>query len=379
MRILLLLIVATCVAAQPCLGGSSGDEDVAKQAVAEYRKAMREGRLAERKKDWRGALAAYEKALKAKPGDRTAKRALEKARKEVGILPPGFEKTFHIPETDKDPRGNPIVTRKGKKADPKTGYAYEVWMTLPQNAVQAEGNEKQRDVMEFVLILPGTFMMGAPKSEGGAYAYEKPSHRVKITKPFYLGKYEVTQSQWEGRVMKNPCRFKKAGPDAPVEKVSWDECNDFLKDLDLTLPTEAQWEYACRAGMDTPFSFGRSLSVDQPNYHGDYPYGGAPRGVNRKTTIRVGSFKPNAWGLYDMHGNVWEWCLDKFSRTFYSTPEAGKPDPLCDSGGKLRSVRGGSWVGYASYCRSASRDGHKPDTYAGYIGFRAAKAIEGTK
>ncbi|MHC5082276.1 MAG: SUMF1/EgtB/PvdO family nonheme iron enzyme [Planctomycetota bacterium] len=319
-----LLSIVLILALSPAgLAQSSGDEASKKEAIARYRAAMKEGRAAQKKKDWKAAVAAYERALEAKPGDFAAKKALEKARKNLGVLPKGFEKAFILP----------------------------------------------------VLIPAGTFQMGSPKSEAGRTANEGPVHPVKITKPFYLAKYEVTQALWRTVMGDNPSRFPEAGENAPVEKVPWTDCKAFCKKMDLVLPTEAQWEYACRAGTQTPFSFGRTVTVDQVNYHGDYPYAGAPKGINRATTIRVGSFPANAWGLHDMHGNVWEWCEDIYARHFFSKPEATKPDPLCKEGSDLRVVKGGSWIGYSWYCRSANRDGYRENTLGGYVGFRPAKLI----
>jgi formylglycine-generating enzyme required for sulfatase activity len=111
------------------------------------------------------------------------------------------------------------------------------------------------------------------------------------------------------------------------------------------------------------------------NYHGDFPYGGSPKGINRAKTVRVGTFPANAWGLYDMHGNVWEWCEDAYGRDFYGKPEAAQPDPKCTSDGRLKVTRGGSWIGYAWYSRSANRDGQDLGTRGGYLGFRPALTL----
>src|SRR5262249_47079270 len=141
-------------------------------------------------------------------------------------------------------------------------------------------------------------------------------HRVTLTQGFHLGVHQVTQAQWQAIMGNNPSNF--TGNDRPVEMVSWNDCVDFCKRLGektgmwFRLPTEAEWEYACRAGTTTPFHFGETISTDQANYDGNYTYGNGTRGVYRKRTKPAGSFPANAWGLHEMHGNVWEWCQDGY-------------------------------------------------------------------
>ena len=165
--------------------------------------------------------------------------------------------------------------------------------------------------LEMVQIPAGEFLMGTPNSDSNGLNAEKPRHRVRITKPFYLGKYLVTQEQWGAVMGNNPSYFK--GPKKPVEQVSWDDCQQFLRKLNaisvagegrFQLPTEAQWEYACRAGSTTRYCFG-----DEESRLGEFAWYNVNSG---EQTHRVGEKKPNAWGLYDMHGNVWEWCADWF-------------------------------------------------------------------
>ena len=194
--------------------------------------------------------------------------------------------------------------------------------------------------MKFAWIPPGSFLMGSPLDEEDRSDNET-QHKVTLTKGFYLGVHQVTQEQWQAimgnysptacRVMaqgltqeqwqaimgNNPSNFK-GERNLPVENVSWEDCQVFLKRLSemdcalYRLPTEAEWEYACRAGTTTPFYFGETISTDQVNYDGGYPYGKGKKGVCRRKTTPVGSFPANAWGLYEMHGNGNEWCQDRY-------------------------------------------------------------------
>jgi formylglycine-generating enzyme required for sulfatase activity len=201
---------------------------------------------------------------------------------------------------------------------------------------------------------------------------------VTLTRAFYCGKFEVTQRQWEAVMGSNPSYFQNAGPDAPVETVSWDGCQVFLKKLcemegvpegTYRLLTEAEWEYACRAGTQTPFCYGTDLDSSMANFNGKYPYGAGAEGVYRGMTTPVGSFQPNAWGLYDMHGNVWEWCQDWWG------PYPSKPvtDPLGPASGVSRVLRGGSWRSDARNCRCANRSGFRRDDRYDGLGLRLAR------
>lgn len=177
--------------------------------------------------------------------------------------------------------------------------------------------------MKFVWIRPGTFMMGSPKEEAGRRVDEL-QHQVTLSKGFYMGVYTVTQEQWQRVMGNNPSHFK-GEKNLPVEQVTWDDCQEFIKKLrekdikPYRLPTEAEWEYACRAGMTTPFNFGETISTDQANYNGNYAYGNGKKGKYREKPTPVGSFHANAWGLHDMHGNVFQWCQDRYGK--YQEPE----------------------------------------------------------
>jgi formylglycine-generating enzyme required for sulfatase activity len=206
--------------------------------------------------------------------------------------------------------------------------------------------------LELVLIPAGEFLMGSPDSDNDATHFEKPQHRVRITKPFYLGKCPVTQEQWDAVMGSNTSSFK--GPKNPVETVSSDDCQQFLGKLNaksaagggkFQLPTEAQWEYACRAGSKTKYCFG-----DDTSKLGEYAWYEANSGGK---THPVGEKKPNAWGLYDMHGNVWEWCQDWNDDGDYA--QSPSDDPAGPATGRFHVARGGGWGVPAWFCRSANQ------------------------
>ncbi|MBW2708702.1 MAG: SUMF1/EgtB/PvdO family nonheme iron enzyme [Deltaproteobacteria bacterium] len=224
---------------------------------------------------------------------------------------------------------------------------------------------------EFVYIKPGTFWMGSP-SDGPERDGDEPRHKVTLSKGFYLQTTEVTQGQWKKVMGSNPSFFKDCGDNCPVETVSWEDAQEFICKLNrkegkkYRLPTEAEWEYACRAGTQTPFSFGGCLSTDQANYDGDYPMPGCGEGAYREKPVSVKSFSPNAWGLYNMHGNVWEWCEDWHGDYDEAT------DPEGPSTGSFRVFRGGSWYNFAGDCRSANRYRLEPGLRYDILGFRLA-------
>ena len=231
-----------------------------------------------------------------------------------------------------------------------------------------------------VQIPAGSFQMGSPDTEAERRETEGPQHRVEL-QSFFLGQTPVTQVQWQAvaswpqvelKLNPDPARFK--GANRPVERVSWEEAMEFCRRLSqrskfaYTLPSEAQWEYACRAGTTTPFAFGDSLMFDLANYDGNYTYGSGPKGQYRQQTTEVGTFAANAWGLQDMHGNVWEWCLDPWHDSYRGAPADGSA--WTAGGGTTRLLRGGSWGNFPRNCRSACRVNDRPD-YRGFnFGFR---------
>ena len=252
----------------------------------------------------------------------------------------------------------------------------EAWIGMSKALTLDLGNGVK---LELVLIPAGEFVMGLPDSEEERDSDEGPQHRVRIAQPFYMGRYEVTQAQWEAVMGSNPSHFKGDGR-LPVENVSWNDCQEFCKRLSakvgrtVRLPTEAEWEYACRAGTGTPFHFGGTISTDQANYNGKFTYGNGRKGVYREKTTVVGSFAANAWGLHDMHGNVWEWCEDVWHEGYAGAPTDGS---AWVSGGnaEYRVLRGGSWDGAPRICRSANRGRSRPDSRYGNIGLRVGVSM----
>jgi formylglycine-generating enzyme required for sulfatase activity len=247
--------------------------------------------------------------------------------------------------------------------------------SLPRRLTNAIG-------MTLVVIPAGTFRMGSPPSEAERSDDEGPQHEVTITRPFYLGIYPVTQRQYEAVMAENPSYFssgKGGGPDFPVERVSWYDAVAFCRKLSelpaekeagrvYRLPTEAEWEYACRGGLPTPFTSGVTLSSREANFNGNYPYGVTARGPYLERTTKVGSYPPNPFGLFDMHGNIWEWCSDYYERNYYrNSPRYDPPGPPA---GTLRVVRGGSCLQIGRFCRSAYRFGVSPENRDLDVGMR---------
>jgi formylglycine-generating enzyme required for sulfatase activity len=211
--------------------------------------------------------------------------------------------------------------------------------------------------LEMIAIPGGTFLMGSPENEVERFSDESPQHEVTVP-GFFIGKYQLTQLQYQTIMGTNPSYFK--GDNRPVEGVCWEDAVKFCQKLNHStlgnyrLPSEAEWEYACRAGTKTPFHFGDNVTTDLVNYNGNYPYPSAPKGKYREQTTDVGIFPPNAFGLYDMHGNVWEWCEDERHENYINAPTDGSSWQSRISLGQ-KVLRGGCWHDYARYCRSACR------------------------
>lgn len=238
-------------------------------------------------------------------------------------------------------------------------------MAKPGNSKTSETFTSSSTGVEFVLILPGEFYMGSPSEEQGRSDSESPAHKVTIKNAFYMGKFQVTQKQWKNIMGNSPSHFK--GDTLPVEMVSWNDVQEFVEKLNAAentdkyrSPSEAEWEYACRAGIQTRYSFG-----DDESKLNEYAW--YVKNSGRKTHP-IGRKQPNSWGLYDMHGNVWEWVQDKWHENYKDSPSDGSAWE--DGGGSLRVSRGGSWYCNAESCRSAGRFGREPDSHFANLGFR---------
>ncbi len=226
--------------------------------------------------------------------------------------------------------------------------------------------------LEMVAVPGGIFQMGTPGRTG--YEDERPQHPVSLP-PFFIGKYEVTQAQWQAVVGAIPdCRF--FGSSLPVDRVSWKAARKFCDRLaqlagrPYRLPSESEWEYACRAHTGTPFYFGPTITTGLVNYVGEYQYAFEPLGIYRHTSTEGGSFPPNAFGLYDMHGNLWEWCADAWHDTYAGAPLDGSAWE--ERAARFRVARGGSWHEPPANCRSAVRVKFDASEGEDLVGFRVA-------
>jgi formylglycine-generating enzyme required for sulfatase activity len=266
----------------------------------------------------------------------------------------------------------------------------------------ARGQDADKEIsnsigMKLVRIPAGKFVMGSPVTEAEREAGEEP-HEVAITRPFYLGIHPVTQGQFEQLMGKNPSFFHRRNGgslDHPVEQVKWDQAREFCAHLSALaaekkagrtyrLPSEAEWEYACRASTTTPFNVGDALSSKQANFNGNFPYGGAEKGPFLGRTAKVGSYPPNAWGLFDMHGNVYEWCNDWYDPDYYK--KSPKENPRGPEKGAVPTgfdnyffvvVRGGCWLDEGRACRSARRFRLQQSEPYRWTGFRVACDLVG--
>ncbi len=248
------------------------------------------------------------------------------------------------------------------RRDPSTRENYIGFRVVARPRPQAVGEIRRNSFgMEFSWVPPGSFTMGSPSEERDRGEDEGPQRVIDIKTGFWMGRHEVTQGQFKAVMGTQPSRFDSCGADCPVENVSWWDAQDFIKKLNerndgfvYSLPSEAEWEYAARAGSKTVFAFGDALSSNQANFDGTRPYGSAPQGPNLDKTTKVGSYEPNAWGLHDMHGNVWEWVEDVWRYAYEGLPTDGSANTTAGESGN-RVLRGGSWGYGGATARSAER------------------------
>jgi formylglycine-generating enzyme required for sulfatase activity len=329
---------------------------------------------------------------------------LEEAQEEIELdeLPEIEPETSELPEsqTPETPSGvemvefnytvvtlNPDGSERERYAATTTGFIEDL-RTIKRRDPFARPQAKKTYVnfLDMLAIPGGKFLMGASNNETGN-SREKPQHWVTVP-PFFLGRVPVTQAQWrfiaglrkvDRDLSSNPSRFK--GDDLPVEQVSWNDAVEFCARLSrhtrhaYRLPTEAEWEYACRAGTTTPFHFGETLNTDVANYNGNYTYGNGREGQYRQKTTPVGSLNAaNAWGLFDMHGNVWEWCEDDWHDSYKGAPTDGSAWLDSENENNTKIKRGGSWNYDPRYCRSAIRINYLRGFRLDLTGFRVACA-----
>ncbi|MEM6352243.1 MAG: SUMF1/EgtB/PvdO family nonheme iron enzyme [Cyanobacteria bacterium P01_D01_bin.14] len=344
----------------------------------------------------------WDRVLVASPGDRDARRAIRR------IAVKQFQQQSSTPVPVPDTASSRSVTEVAESAPYAESDATPTvkktapTFTFETVTVDAKGNitkraQRQAEYrrqnlgqgvhLDLVMIPGGTFQMGSADGEGDSD--ERPRHQVTV-KPFLIGKYPVTKAQWKAvaalpkvkRDLKpDPARFK--GANHPVEQVDWDMATEFCERLskhtgrEYRLPSEAEWEYACRAGTSTPFHFGKTLTSDLANYDANYTYGDGPKGNYRNQTTDVGSFPANAFGLHDMHGNVWEWCLDHWHENYDGAPTDGS---AWTKGGYDTKplLRGGSWYNNPGSCRSALRVRLARDNIFNDVGFRIVSSASWT-
>jgi formylglycine-generating enzyme required for sulfatase activity len=291
-------------------------------------------------------------------------------------------------DTTSAPAGQPALARSGMTAD-EAAACQKAWAAHLGVPVEKTLDLGGGATLVLVLIPPGEFLMGAPDSEVHRKTDEGPQHPVRISHPFYLGKYEVTQGQFQAVTGVNRSRYT-GDPNLPVERVAWDDCTLFCQKVSqklaggsaglvsVRLPTEAQWEYACRAGTTTMHSCPPEAGVENFAWIG---------GNGEAKTHPVGQKRPNPWGLYDMHGNVWEWCADWYGPDYYAKSAASATlaegraagavtDPTGPATGTTRIARGGSWDTYPANSKSAVRSSVAPDYADADRGFRVVAEIK---
>ncbi|MDJ0717126.1 MAG: SUMF1/EgtB/PvdO family nonheme iron enzyme [Prochloraceae cyanobacterium] len=343
------------------------------------------------------AEAKYQKKLKQEEAEKKRKQKAEAEQQKQ--LEQDAQKT--APESKKSPSSLQLFEFEVVTVKIQTkwmGLGSEI--TLDRRSSKAQyftENLGNGVTLDMVAIPGGKFLMGTEDEEierlvkkfnKDWFRFEKPQHYVTV-ESFFMGKFPVTQAQWKAianlpkvylDLAPNPSNFK--GDKRPVQMVSWYDAVEFCKRLSIVtgkeyrLPSEAQWEYACRARTTTPFHFGETITSELANYRGSQTYASEPKGEYRQQTTDVGKFSPNAFGLYDMHGNVWEWCTDDWHENYQNAPNDGKP--WLSESSSIKVIRGGSWSFNPDFCRSASRYGSTRGYRIHYIGFRVIRVASRT-
>jgi predicted Zn finger-like uncharacterized protein len=321
--------------------------------------------------------------------------------------PPAVTSTFPKTVDPESKAEEPLIPTPEPKVSKITPPAPPAYTEKSRFRKQADERIITNSIgMKLVMVPEGSFTIGTPESEPDSRAEERPQREVWITKPYYIGMYEVTQDEYQQVMGVNPSRFgptgfgkdKLAGVDParlPVENVEWIDAVNFCNKLNeregLTpwhgpsgdplsspgngyrLPSEAEWEYACRAGTSTPFAFGDQLTPAEANFDGNFTYNGSAKGVFLERTSPVGSYRANAFGIYDMHGNAWEWCADWYRSDYYATLTERVLDPRGPTSGERRVLRGGCWYYWPRFMRSGDRGGDAPMNRFGLVGFRVVR------
>jgi formylglycine-generating enzyme required for sulfatase activity len=332
-----------------------------------------------------GTLIAYATEPGAVASDGSGKNGVFTATLLANMTTPGQTVEMMLKQVSEDV----YTATQGKQSPWQEGSIRGYFYFSPGNPNQAPGSVSTRprpgqtikdcDICPELVALPrGSFMMGSSQTEPEHTEREGPVHRVTINYDLAVGKYEITQGQWKAVMDKNPSRFKDCGDNCPVEGLTWSDAQEYLKKLNARsgqryrLLSEAEWEYAARAGTTTPFHTGQTITTDQANFDGNRTYNGSIKGIYRSRTMAVGSFAPNAFGLHDMQGNVWEWVQDEWHGNYSGAPENGRAWENSWDGSR-RVLRGGSGGNDPGELRSANRDWSTPDFRVSDIGFRIAR------
>jgi sulfatase modifying factor 1 len=357
--------------------GQEENKALARMYIKKAKGLLESGEIEELKK----GVKLLEKALEAEKGNKEAekwKKVLEKAIKEIEEIeerrPRGWGETLwgvcwkgsYVDFTEGE------WEKLGSVEQSRLGGEYQKWYAKRDNGGEYEKEFREGGTeIEMVLIPPGKYWRGSPKNELDRSSDEE-RHKVWISKGYWCGKYEVTQGQWKAVMGSEPWKGSSSTPAAPI---SWKGCKSFCDKLGMKLLSEAQWEYACRGGTTTPFSFGENINTGQVNYDGRYPYKNGEKGVYRQKMMEVGSFPANGWGLYEMHGNVSEWCEDWYAE--YPSGEVKDPVHTTIPSYRVKSYRGGSKDDHGTNCRSSERNNCPLEAIEGHIGFRVSRSLGG--